>query len=100
MRDGNNKASVFTWLEFHFIKESVEMTEIPRLSAIRITFRYSRRDDLHEDAHLIVTNTLIANTNRIAKQTSDAICCKDWSFLVLVRREECKLFDFRSLLRI
>lgn len=60
MRDGNTKASVFTWLEFYFIKESVEMTEIPRLPVIRITFRYSRRDDLHEDAHLIVTNTLIA----------------------------------------
>lgn len=36
------------------------MTEIPRLFTIHITFRYSRRNNLHEDAHLIVTNALIA----------------------------------------
>jgi len=60
-RDDNTKASVFKrWLEFHFIRENVEIIEIPRLPAIRITFRYNRRDNLHEDAHLIVTDALIA----------------------------------------
>lgn len=67
-RDNNTKASVFTWLEFHFIRENVEIIEIPRLSAIRITFRYSRRDDLHEHAHLIVTNALIAVYIRVGQQ--------------------------------
>jgi len=64
-RDDNTKASVFTWLEFHFIRENVEIIEIPRLPAIRITFRYNRRDNLHEDAHLIVTDALIAAYIRI-----------------------------------
>lgn len=52
-------------------------------TTIRITFRYSRRDNLHEGAHLIVTNSLIAAyTHRMATQTSDTIYCRNWSFFV------------------
>lgn len=47
------QVSVFTWLEFHFIRENMKITEIPRAFTTRITFRYNKRDDLHEVAYFI-----------------------------------------------
>lgn len=88
------QVSVFTWLEFHFIRENAKITEIPPASTIRITFRYNKRDDLHTKLHISLEQPRLWSTRasicKAYMTTSDAVCHKNRSFLVVGFQESAE----------
>lgn len=89
------QVSVFTWLEFHFIRENMKITEIPRIPTTRITFRYNKRDDLHEVAYFIGIATIAVYMSIDLQDThvvtSDAVAGIDAFYLSVFKREIVQL---------
>jgi len=82
----------------------MKITEIPRAPTTRITFRYNKRDDLHEVAYFIgiaaiaVYMSIDLQDTHVA--TSDAVVGIDAFYLSVLKRKKAQNRCVQLLIRV